>query len=1047
MLETAVCTNGERGETLSDRRDANAARPQANVRPNSPPSSLPTTAEGPPSSGITGIDRLHSGLPEAPGLARTRLLEQLARVFDTGLGLVRAPAGWGKTTLLAHFAESCGAPVVWVRAGASAETTTESGMARQLWSAVARLGGSLSSLLADTPWSSAAEVARGMEIVPVERLLVVIDDFHMAIDSPAERLVEGLADEALEGIAILLASRSEPGINVSRRRVEGRILEIDTDDLRFRTWEVEKLFSDFYDTRLSPEDVASLARRTDGWAACLQLFRLATEGKPPAKRRQVLDSLHTRSRLVRDYLARNVLDELPADLRDFLVRICVLDEATASLCDELLERSDSVEKLEELELRHLLTSRLDGDEAYHCHEVLRSQLEGELARQLGDQRAREEHRRAGVLLEKAGNPTGALQAYLRAGDLEAARLVLGDHGDAIAAGPGTWLDLLPRNLVAFDPWVHLTRARLLVSSGSLARSIDSYRRAEESFELAGASAMAAKCVMERKAVDTWMNPDPSPQPHLMSIARAALRSAPRSAAEMTAGMHGPMADCVRGMALCLAGQTDQGRALIADAASSENAPPTLAVTLGAVELAIRSIGSYPANSRPAHPAEVSELDIMLAGAESEGPVWIARMLSALATLVAGRPGPSAGDLVSMCDADGDDWGAALVHLMEGIGLMLGSGYNAPDPSRLPASQSDAGEPLLEAARRFRDLLAGSLESVALALAALTQAREGHQSASSTLAQAEEEARSYDVPLAASICASARVELSMRSLTSPEGSDLSTSGAPGALLGSSVTGSRAATATATASKRARKPEAPGEGTRRALRCLGALEVAVNGVELDMHLVKPKARKLLGYLALNVDHPVHREQLVEIFWPGASLASGLRNLQVSISSLRTLTDHSPKTAGGTMIEREGDAYCLRTRDATEVDLRTFDQLRLEASRLLDGGKLVEARAAFEGAAAVYRGELLPDFGPEDWIVEPREHLKVAATKVAEGLARSYLAEDDFARAIGACEWGLQIDRYHDGLWKLTAVAHRDAGNEASAARVESRYQQVLDELGVA
>jgi ATP/maltotriose-dependent transcriptional regulator MalT len=99
---------------------------------------------------------------------------------------------------------------------------------------------------------------------------------------------------------------------------------VDADDLRFRSWEVERLFREIYHQPLPPEDAATLSQRTGGWAAGLAMFHLLTEGRPPAQRRRALADLSRGSRLVRSYLVREVLGDLPAELREFLRRTSAL---------------------------------------------------------------------------------------------------------------------------------------------------------------------------------------------------------------------------------------------------------------------------------------------------------------------------------------------------------------------------------------------------------------------------------------------------------------------------------------------------------------------------------------------------------------------------------------------------------------------------------------------------------------------------------------------------------------------------------------------------
>ena len=112
-------------------------------------------------------------------------------------------------------------------------------------------------------------------------------------------------------ITIALGSRRQPGLNTSRLLVSGELIMVDGEDLRFRSWEVEQLFRSVYDAPLTPEAAAALTRRTGGWAAGLQLFHLATTQLGRVERERAVTELSGRSRLIRSYLARNVLDGLP----------------------------------------------------------------------------------------------------------------------------------------------------------------------------------------------------------------------------------------------------------------------------------------------------------------------------------------------------------------------------------------------------------------------------------------------------------------------------------------------------------------------------------------------------------------------------------------------------------------------------------------------------------------------------------------------------------------------------------------------------------------
>ncbi|MBV8561930.1 MAG: transcriptional regulator, partial [Actinobacteria bacterium] len=215
-------------------------------------------------------------------LVRERLLALVPRIWEHRVALVVAPAGSGKTTLLEQVAAAAGTRAVYHLA------EPEQAEEQAFLAAVER------------------SLGHALDAVP-EPTLLVVDDFHFLSGTPAEAAVERLLARAPEELAVVLASRVRPQLNWSRLLVSGSLLEIGPDDLRFRSWEIERLFREVYAEPLPPADLAVLERRTDGWAAGLMLFHMATRGQPLADRRRTLASLQMHWRLAREYLTRNVL--------------------------------------------------------------------------------------------------------------------------------------------------------------------------------------------------------------------------------------------------------------------------------------------------------------------------------------------------------------------------------------------------------------------------------------------------------------------------------------------------------------------------------------------------------------------------------------------------------------------------------------------------------------------------------------------------------------------------------------------------------------------
>ncbi|MGZ4765927.1 MAG: AAA family ATPase, partial [Ilumatobacteraceae bacterium] len=298
-------------------------------------------------------------------LARQRVDALIDQLWQFRLTLVVAPAGSGKTTALRQFAARA-APVAWCSADLL-EISPDGCLAQ-----IARVVGDAIGVQLDG--SSPATLAAGIDAWPGERVALVIDDLHIIASTLAESELGRLIDRQPAKLVIAAGTRSHPEFDISRLLLDNELLEITADDLRFRTWEADRLFRDHYDMILGPADVAMLITRTEGWAAGLQLYNLAARDQPLDARRRLIGELSA-TRVGRDYLARNVLAGLPADLQSFLIETSALPVLTGPLCDKVTGRTDSSSVLEHLEHNQLFTIAIDQRGAYRYHEVLRAHLD------------------------------------------------------------------------------------------------------------------------------------------------------------------------------------------------------------------------------------------------------------------------------------------------------------------------------------------------------------------------------------------------------------------------------------------------------------------------------------------------------------------------------------------------------------------------------------------------------------------------------------------------------------------------------------------------
>jgi DNA-binding SARP family transcriptional activator len=231
----------------------------------------------------------------------------------------------------------------------------------------------------------------------------------------------------------------------------------------------------------------------------------------------------------------------------------------------------------------------------------------------------------------------------------------------------------------------------------------------------------------------------------------------------------------------------------------------------------------------------------------------------------------------------------------------------------------------------------------------------------------------------------------------------------------------------------------------VRCLGQFAVTVDGRPIDVRRVKPRARAVLQMLALQAGQLVHRDQLMGALWPDDGLESGVRNLHVAISSLRRLVEPAAGRGEAALIVREGDGYRLAV-DPGAHDVALFEHHARAGRRASENGDHAGAAGHLRRALAAYEGDLVPEAGAAEWVLEPRERYRLLAAASAHTLAECLLVLDEAAEAVSACERGLEIDRYRDGLWRTLMASFARAGDHLAAARARHRYEQVLSELEV-
>lgn len=414
------------------------------------------------------LPRLRLGLVD-----RARLTEELQRADDAALVLVSAPAGFGKTTLLAS-AYGNATSTAWV------SLDSRDGDASRFWTYVLHALDSASPGCAATALSlldvgadTLADVLTSLvnELsVRAENVTLVLDDYHLA-DTPAvSETVTLLLEHRPPQLRLVLGTRADPALPMSRLRARGELVELRAADLRFTNAEAGDYLNDVHDLRLTAADVKTLEKRTEGWAAALQLAAVSLRGHDDSS--GFISSFAGDDRFVVDFLADEVLDQQPAPLRRFLLDTSILDRLTGPLCEAVAGPVDGVAGaavLELLERRNLLLVPLDDHRRWYRYhhlfaDVLQVRLLAERPQDVPDL-----HRRASTWYEHAGDVEGAVRHALVAGDLDHAADLIEVATPELRRRRAerllrSWVDAMPREVLARRPVLASNLAGALMAS-------------------------------------------------------------------------------------------------------------------------------------------------------------------------------------------------------------------------------------------------------------------------------------------------------------------------------------------------------------------------------------------------------------------------------------------------------------------------------------------------------------------------------------------------------------------------------------------------------
>ena len=416
---------------------------------------------------------------------RPRLIETLNEGVSRKLVLISAPAGFGKTTVMSIWAENIGSPVAWLSLDPA-----DNDLTRFLLYVIA-------ALQSKTPdvGQTAMALLHSTQKVPQETVLTVLinelasiphdftlilDDYQNIDNQEIHAALAYLIDHLPPTMHMVIASRSDPPLPLSKWRARGQLVELRQADLRFTPEEASVFLKRNTGFDLTAEQVTALESRTEGWIAGLQLAALSMQGRSDLS--AFIQAFSGSHRFVIDYLAEEVFSQQTENIRMFLVETSILDRFTAGLCNEVTGRTDSGIILRELEDNNLFLIALDDQRQwFRYHQLFQDYLRAELGERSQDKL----HKKACQWFKTQRLFSEAVKHALASGDTDLSEEVISQatveaFNQAAFGSLLGWLETLPEQIVRGNTVLAAYKSLVLLLLDTYTESIPYAQAAEES---------------------------------------------------------------------------------------------------------------------------------------------------------------------------------------------------------------------------------------------------------------------------------------------------------------------------------------------------------------------------------------------------------------------------------------------------------------------------------------------------------------------------------------------------------------------------------------
>ncbi|HEY4036625.1 MAG TPA: LuxR C-terminal-related transcriptional regulator, partial [Ktedonobacteraceae bacterium] len=393
------------------------------------------------------------------------------------LTLVSAPAGFGKTTLLAAWAQSLQArnpQLCWL------SLDEEDNDPRLFWTYILtalnrQLPDRFTPLLMQLqspqppPFKYILTAMINLIVESSEHFLLILDDYHLITEQEVHTTLSYLVEHLPPQFHIILATRTDPPLPLSLLRTRQQMLEVRTDELRCTTEETEAFFHEMMGIHLPDETIQQVTTRTEGWLVGLRLLALSLpEHADPTT---LLEEISGDQRYILDYLTQEVLRRQPTEVQTFLLSTSILEQLNASLCDAIMQQHGSQQILQRLEQANLFVVSLDNKRQWYRYHALFAQALHYCLEQRSADLVSTLHYRASLWYAEHNFPTQAILHALSAHQWQWAADLIERLPSLLSFSEGTnehklvmlrqWLELLPAEVVGSRPHLCLACAQIL----------------------------------------------------------------------------------------------------------------------------------------------------------------------------------------------------------------------------------------------------------------------------------------------------------------------------------------------------------------------------------------------------------------------------------------------------------------------------------------------------------------------------------------------------------------------------------------------------------